>query len=389
MDYTNLRAEVAEAFRARYGAPPEILVRAPGRVNLIGEHTDYNGGFVLPMALERAAWLALRAREDDTVTVSSLELQDETSFRLSALERGEGWAEYLKGSAWALQEDGFRLRGFEGVLGSDVPLGAGLSSSAALELATMRAFAEVSGFPWQPKRVARLAQRAENAWVGAQTGIMDQLISACGEVGRALLIDCRSLELEAVALPAGTAVVIMDTATRHRHVASGYNDRRRQCEEAAAFFGVSALREVSLEAFRARAAALAEACGDAVCRRARHVVTENARTLAAAAAMRAGDAPALGRLMNESHASLQRDFEISSDKLDLMVSLARQQPGCLGARMTGGGFAGCAVALVREAEAPAFVAAVSRRYAAESGLEGAFYLSEGAAGASAERVHAP
>ncbi|ADI13987.1 galactokinase [Truepera radiovictrix] len=387
MRYTaDLRAEVTEAFKTRYGAPPEVLVRAPGRVNLIGEHTDYNDGFVLPMALERAAWLALRARPDDTVTVRSLELGDEVSFRLSALERGEGWAEYLKGSAWALQEDGFHLRGFEGVLRSDVPLGAGLSSSAALELATMRAFAEVSGFPWEPKRMARLAQRTENAWVGAQTGIMDQLISACGEAGRALLIDCRSLETEAVALPAGTAVVIMDTATRHKHVESGYNDRRRQCEEAAAFFGVRALRDVSLADFRAREEALAAACGDEVRRRARHVVSENARTLAAAAAMRAGDAPALGRLMDESHASMQGDFEISSSELDLMVSLARQQPGCLGARMTGGGFAGCAVALVREADAPALVAAVSQRYAAESGLEGAFYLSEGAAGASAERV---
>lgn len=385
-DTTDLRAEVTQAFREHYGAPPVVLVRAPGRVNLIGEHTDYNDGFVLPMALERAAWLALRARDGDTVTVRSLELDDETSFRLGAFERGEGWAEYLKGSAWALQEDGFSLRGFEGVLRSDVPLGAGLSSSAALELATMRAFAEVSGFTWEPKRMARLAQRTENAWVGAQTGIMDQLISACGEARRALLIDCRSLETEAVKLPEGTAVVIMDTATRHKHVESGYNDRRRQCEEAAAFFGVPALRDVTEQDFAARAAALRAACGDEVFRRARHVVSENARTLAAAEAMRRGDASSLGRLMDESHVSMRDDFEISSDKLDLMVSLARSQPGCLGARMTGGGFAGCAVALVREADAPAFAGVVSQRYAEATGLEGAFYISEGAAGASAERL---
>ncbi len=382
----NLQAEVIQAFETRFGTLPEVVVRAPGRVNLIGEHTDYNDGFVLPMAIEKAVWLALKPRADDLVEVHSLEQSSAARFELSSLERGEGWAEYLKGVAWALQQDGKTLSGWEGVLTSDVPLGAGLSSSAALELAALRAFAETSGFAWEPKSMARLAQRTENEWVGALTGIMDQLISACGEAGRALLIDCRSLETEAVPLPPETVVVVMDTATRHKHVESGYNDRRRECEEAAAFFGVAALRDVSQEDFDARAKGLADARGETVRRRAAHVVSENARTLAAAEAMRRGDAAALGRLMDQSHLSMQGDFEISSDQLDLMVSLAQSHAACLGARMTGGGFAGCAVALVTEAGATAFASEVGARYEHQSGLTPALYLCEGAAGVSSERL---
>jgi len=372
-----LSQKVTKAFEERFGTEPEAVVQAPGRVNLIGEHTDYNDGFVLPLALERATWLALRRREDSRVVVRSL-TRDEETFDLAALTKGEGWAEYLKGVAWALQEDGFALSGWEGVLDSDVPAGAGLSSSAALELATMQAFAVASGFPWEPKRMARLAQRAENEWVGAMTGIMDQLISACAQEGSALLIDCRSLETRSVPIPPDSAVVVMDTATRHRHVDSGYNDRRRQCEEAAAFFGVPALRDVSVEAFRARAGELPEPAR----RRARHVVTENARTEAAARAMQVGDADTLGRLMNESHESMRDDFEISSAELDLMVSLAQAEASCYGARMTGGGFAGCAVALVREADAGGFSERVAARYRERTRLEPALYICRGAPGAS-------
>jgi len=378
MEETKERA--VRAFEERFGAAPEVIVRAPGRVNLIGEHTDYNDGFVLPMAIERAAWLALRRVEGTTVWVRSLEMEGDASFDVRHLERGEGWAEYLKGVAWALQEDGETLRGWEGILTSDVPTGAGLSSSAALELATMRAFAEVSGFAWQPKRMARLAQRVENEWVGVSSGIMDQLISASGQEGKALLIDCRSLDLEPVPLPQGTAVVVLDTATRHEHVDSGYNERRRQCEEAARFFGVPALRDVSVEAFEARAGELDEV----IRRRARHVVTENVRTLEAAEAMRRGDAEALGKLMNASHASLKGDFEVSSPKLDLMAALARAQEGCYGARMTGGGFAGCAVALVEEGEAAAFSELVGARYEEETGLTPALYICTAQKGASLE-----
>lgn len=375
--HADLLRQVTEGFRKRYGAAPEAVVQAPGRVNLIGEHTDYNDGFVLPLALERATYLALRRRADSRVVIESLG-RGEASFDLGALKRGDGWAEYLKGVAWALQEDGFALSGWEGVLTGDVPGGAGLSSSAALELATMQAFAVASGFPWEPKRMARTAQRAENEWVGAMTGIMDQLISACGEAGSALLIDCRSLETRSVPIPPGTAVVVMDTATRHRHVDSGYNERRKSCEEAAAFFGVPALRDVDEARFRSRETDLAEPAR----RRARHIVTENARTEAAARAMLAGDAQTLGRLMSESHVSMRDDFEISSPELDKMVELAQAEGACYGARMTGGGFAGCAVALVREDGVAAFSEHVAALYRQATGLEPALYVCKGAAGAS-------
>ena len=373
----DLTEKVTQAFRERFGAEPEAVVQAPGRVNLIGEHTDYNDGFVLPLALERATYLALRRRADLKVLAISLG-RGETTFDLTSLERGKGWAEYLKGVAWALQEEGFTLSGWEGVLASDVPGGAGLSSSAALELAVMQAFSEASGFPWEPKRMARLAQRAENEWVGAMTGIMDQLISACGEAGSALLTDCRTLATRNVPIPAGTVVVVMDTATRHSHVDSGYNDRRRQCEEAAAFFGVPALRDVSEAAFRAREADLSEPAR----RRARHVITENDRTVAAAEAMQQGDAKTLGRLMSESHTSMRDDFEISSPELDQMVALAQAEAACYGARMTGGGFAGCAVALVREDAVNGFNETVAAAYQKATGLEPALYVCHGAAGAS-------
>ena len=373
----DLAAKVTSAFKELFGIEPGAVVQAPGRVNLIGEHTDYNDGFVLPLALERATYLALRRRTDGRVVVVSLE-KGETTFDLGSLEKGSGWAEYLKGVAWALQEDGFELSGWEGVLSSDVPAGSGLSSSAALELATMQAFAVASDFAWEPKRMARLAQRAENEWVGAMTGIMDQLISACGEAGSALLIDCRNLETTSVPVPPNSTVVVMDTTTRHRHAGGEYNERRRQCEEAAAFFGVPALRDVSMEQFRAREADLPEPAR----RRARHIITENARTVAAAEVMQRGDATALGKLMNLSHVSMRDDFEISSRELDLMVSLAQAESSCYGARMTGGGFAGCAVALVREADVSVFLEQVAACYEEATGLKPTLYVCRGAAGAS-------
>ena len=373
----DLAVKVVEAFKERFGTEPGAVVQAPGRVNLIGEHTDYNGGFVLPLALERATCLALRRRTDRRVVAVSLE-KGETTFDLGSLEKGNGWAEYLKGVAWALHEDGFELSGWEGVLSSDVPAGSGLSSSAALELASMQAFAVASDFVWEPKRMARLAQRAENEWVGAMTGIMDQLISACGEAGSALLIDCRSLETRSVPVPPNSTVVVMDTTTRHRHAGGEYNERRRQCEEAAAFFGVPALRDVSMAQFRAREEDLPEPAR----RRARHIITENARTVAAAAAMQQGDAAALGELMNLSHVSMRDDFEISSNELDLMVAAAQAEGSCYGARMTGGGFAGCAVALVREDDAGTFSERVAAQYEEKTGLEPALYVCRGAAGAS-------
>jgi len=375
----SLEQRVVQAFERRFAASPDFVVRAPGRVNLIGEHTDYNDGFVLPMAIDRAIWIALRPRDDDEVHVHSLEFSDSISFPLDALENTKsGWSEYLKGVAWSLQEAGYALQGWEGVVAGDVPRGAGLSSSAALELAAARAFAcAAPALPWAPKEIARLCQRAENEWVGVQCGIMDQMISAAGQADHALLIDCRSLETEAVPLPPGTVAVVLDTATRRGLVDSLYNERRAQCEAAAAFFGVPALRDVSVEQFRARAQALDEVKR----RRARHVVTENARTVRAVEMMRRGDADALGRLMDASHASLRDDFEVSSDELDQMVACARREEGCYGARMTGAGFGGSAVALVDEDAAEAFAEAVAACYRAATGIAPAVTICTATAGA--------
>ncbi|MDW8318887.1 MAG: galactokinase [Anaerolineae bacterium] len=375
----SLHTLVSTAFQARFGRPPAYVVRAPGRVNLIGEHTDYNDGFVLPMAIDRAVWIALSPRADRQVRVYSLDLKAEAAFDLDALSRGRpAWIEYLKGVAWALSEAGYPLAGWEGVVAGDVPRGAGLSSSAAIELATARAFQAASGFPWQGKEIALLCQRAENRWVGMNCGIMDQMISAVGRAGHALLIDCRTLETQAVPLPPATAVVVLDTATRRGLVDSAYNERRRQCEAAAAAFGVPALRDVTPE----RLAAEGHRLDPVTLRRARHVVTENARTLAAVEAMQKGDAVALGRLMDASHASLRYDFEVTNDALNTIVEIARGQPECYGARMTGAGFGGCAVALVRAEGAEAFGGRVAAAYRQATGLEPAVYVCAASDGAS-------
>lgn len=375
----SLHSYVVQAFQDRFGQPPAFVARAPGRVNLIGEHTDYNDGFVLPMAIDRGIWIALRPRSGPVVQIHSLDLDSTASFALDSMRHeSAGWVEYLQGVAWALQEAGHSLSGWEGVMAGNVPRGAGLSSSAALELATARAFQAVSGFPWDPPAMALLGQKAESQWVGVNCGIMDQMISAAGEADHALLIDCRSLATTSVPLPADAAVVVLDTATRRGLVDSAYNERRAQCEAAAAYFGVPALRDVTGERFAAKAGRL----DDVTYRRARHVISENARTLAAAEAMRAGDAVELGRLMDDSHVSLRDDFEVSGPALNHMVECAWEEPSCYGARMTGAGFAGCAVALVEAASVETFVARVAARYTARTDRTPAVYLCRASAGAS-------
>lgn len=373
-----LQTTVSSAFSTYFGAAPTFIVRAPGRVNLIGEHTDYNDGYALPMAIDRAIWIALRPRADRTVNIRSLDFNVWGEFELDTLERAKGWLEYPKGIAWALQDEGYTLAGWEGVMTSDIPRGSGLSSSAALELGIARAFEAVSDFSWNPVKMALIGQRCENDWVGANTGVMDQLISASGRAGYALKIDFRSLETEPYALPDGTAVVVMDTATRHSHTDSGYNERREQCEAAAAFFGVASLRDVSLEMFNARQAEM----DDTVRRRARHVISEDIRTLAAVAAMQRGDAVTLGKLMNASHDSLRDDFEVTNDALNIMVDCARGQAGCYGARMTGGGFGGCAVALVKQPVVADFVTAVTRCYETKTATAPSLYVCQATDGAS-------
>ena len=369
---------VIEVFESSFAEAPALVVRAPGRVNLIGEHTDYNDGFVMPLAIDRAVWIALSPSGDRSVRVRSVDFDASAAFDLDGFDRGgPGWLEYIKGIAWSLRDAGHDLGGWVGAVAGDVPLGAGLSSSAALEMAAARAFAAVSGLAWDPAAMAVAAQRAENRWVGVNCGIMDQLIAGVGRAGHAVLIDCRSLATRPVPLPAGAAVVVLDTATRRELVTSAYNERRTQCETASRTFGVRALRDVNEAEFERGAGAL----DDLTRRRARHVVTENGRTEAAAAAMAAGDAGRLGELMDQSHASLRDDFEVSSPALDTMVDAAREA-GCFGARMTGAGFGGCAVALVPADRTAAFTAQVSAAYTARTGLVPAVYVCQATDGAA-------
>lgn len=377
-----LQERVTTAFQEHFNAAPRYIVRAPGRVNLIGEHTDYNDGFVLPMAIDRATWIALSPRNDGHVEVHSLDFNESVEFSLADFKNEDaGWAEYIKGVAWALQEAGHRINGWNGVVAGDVPIGAGLSSSASIELATARAFAAISGVAWEPAKMALLSQKAENQWVGVNCGIMDQMISAAGVAGTALLIDCRTLETENVPLPADTVVVVLDTATRRGLVDSAYNERRSQCEAAAKTFGIKALRDISLADFERRAGELDEVTR----RRARHVISENERTLAAADAMKAGQAATLGELMNASHTSLRDDFEVSSEALDVMVEKAQAHKGCIGARMTGAGFGGCAVALVWADQAEAFAKEVGQAYTKATNLEPSIYICAPAQGAEVVR----
>ncbi len=370
---------VVQAFASHFNAKPDFLVRAPGRVNLIGEHTDYNDGFVLPMAIDRAVWIALRPRTDRRISLHSLDLGLSAAFELDSLRREDaGWIEYVKGMANELQVEGYKLQGWEGIMAADVPRGAGLSSSAAVEMAAARAFAAVSGFDWDALRIAKIGQRAENDWVGVKCGIMDQTASAASQAGHALFLDCRSLEIAHVPLPRDVAVVILDTSTRRGLADSSYNERRAQCEAAARFFGVKALRDVSKERLKAEGGKLEEV----VRRRARHIITENERVLQAVEAMRRDDPVALGKLFNASHASLRDDFEVTNDALNWIVESAQVQPACYGARMTGAGFGGCAVALVRQDSAEAFARAVGAEYGRKSGMEAKIYVcraSEGAA----------
>ncbi|MEC8183955.1 MAG: galactokinase [SAR324 cluster bacterium] len=361
---SNPRKRVIEEFKNLYNTDPSFLVRAPGRVNLIGEHTDYNDGFVLPMAFSQSIWIALSSQPNPEVELHSLDFEESVNVPLEEnYEKSRGWQEFLKGVLDILKQEGYSLSGWKGVAAGNVPIGAGLSSSAAFELAIARAFTSVGNWEWLPLEMARLCQRAENEWVGMNCGIMDQTISALGQAGNALFLDCRSLETLQVKMPDNLQIAVMDTGTRHELVDSAYNERRLQCEKAAAFFEVKALRDLSLENLRSSEKEL----DPVVFRRARHVVTENQRVLNFIKALENGTPEKAGQLMNESHHSLRDDFEVSSEALDLISECARESPGCYGARMTGGGFAGCGVALVDASHLQTFLSQVSKEYFSATG----------------------
>jgi len=373
---------VTASFRSAFQAAPSLVVRAPGRVNLIGEHTDYNDGFVLPCAIDFHTLIAARPRDDAVVRVVATDYGDAIDeFRLDVpiTPRPDAlWANYVRGVVKVLLQRGIALRGAEFAISGNVPQGAGLSSSAALEVATGQAFKSLQALSdLSATQLALIGQQAENQFVGMNCGIMDQLISARGEAGHALLIDCRSLEARAVPMPAGLAVMIVHSRVKRGLVESEYNTRRAQCEAAARHCGVKALRDVDGPMLETRAAGL-----DAVAlRRARHIVTENQRTLAAADALARGDLPALGVLMAESHTSMRDDFEITVPAIDQLVEIAQRAIGREGgARMTGGGFGGCVVAVLPEGRVDAVRAAIDADYRAPGGDAATVWVCRASAG---------
>jgi galactokinase len=364
-----IEERAARTYRERFAEEPELVASAPGRINLIGEHTDYNGGFVLPCAVGRRVAVAVGRGGNELYSTNF----DEA--RPMAGEKDSSWADYPRGVAWAIGEGGGEIEGFRAAFAGDLPLGAGLSSSAAIEAATALALDALFGLGMDRKELAVLCQRAENEFVGVRSGIMDQYASLLCREGAALLVDCRSLEAENVPLDlkgANLALLVCDTRVERGLADTGYNDRRAACERAAGTLGIEQLRD-------ARKEDLERLSGEEL-KRARHIVSENARVLEAVEALRAKNFQELGRLMYASHASMRDDFEISTPELDAFVELAKES-GAPGARLTGAGFGGCAIALVRDEEADALTRDALRAFAERGFEKPAFYEFLPAAGA--------
>jgi len=365
------------------------IIRAPGRVNLIGEHTDYNDGFVLPIAIDRDIWMAARARSDDKVNLHDLRLNLFSSFSLSDIKRSEMeeeiWANYPKGVMHFLQEEGYRLKGMDIALYGDVPQEAGLSSSAAFEMVTAMTCQVINELDIDPIDMIKLCQRAENEFVGVNCGIMDQFISRLGRKDSALLLDCRDLTYEHVPLDL-FKIIICDTRVKRGLVSSKYNTRREECNTATKllsqhYLGVKALRDISPPQFEEAKDNLPEI----VRKRCKHVVYENERTLKAVECLKKGDMEELGKAMSESHNSLRDDYEVSCPELDVMVEIASQVEGVIGARMTGAGFGGCTINLVEENRFEELIAAIEREYPQRTKLEPKIYICRAVNGAEEVR----
>lgn len=369
MTHANGSSGLLSRFKELFGAP-SLGYRAPGRVNLIGEHTDYNAGFVLPAAIGFWCWVAAAPREDDKLIIHSENLNETIEAQLDAnhLNRLRKWSDYPLGVASILQKSGYRLRGANLYVRGEIPLGAGLSSSAALEVGVACALLDLSGYQFERTKIAMLCQRAENEFVGARVGIMDQFVCCNAQAAHVLLLDCRSLEYRAVPFPDGVQLVVCNTLVKHEHGEGEYNLRRRECEEgvqklSTVLPGIHALRDVMLRDLENHRKLLS----DTVYRRCRHVITENERVPKAAAALESGDLASVGKLMAESHRSLRDDYEVSCPELDLIVDLAAKQPGVYGARMTGGGFGGCTVNIVDRAATAEFKQQITEQYSAATG----------------------
>jgi len=353
----------AARFAGRFGLAPAVHARAPGRVNLIGEHTDYNDGFVLPVATPQETEVLLAPRGDSLVRVWSAavpEARSEATYTVGAEVRTGGWIDYVAGVSASLREIGHPVGGCDAAIVSSVPIGAGLASSAALGVAMLRGLNDLYQLGLDGIDIARIAHRSETHFVGVPVGMMDQMAASLATCGAALFIDTRSLTFEHLTLPRESAMVVIDSGIAHANAASGYRTRRAECDEAARLLGVRTLRDVVSDRL--------DSCDlpGALCRRVRHVVTENDRVIRAVQALREDDAPAMGMLMNASHRSLRDDFEVSLPAIDRLVELAQSEPEIYGARMTGGGFGGAVVALARAAHANDVAQRIAARYTAGS-----------------------
>jgi galactokinase len=376
-----------QTFHDVYGGEPQIF-RAPGRVNLIGEHTDYNEGFVMPAAIEFSTWVAVAPGSESAIKVRSRSLEDAAAlFDLrDRLRPKHDWSDYVAGVIDQIRLTGQPLRGANILIDSNVPIGAGLSSSAAIEVAVGLALLTVNRLPFNRTELALLCQRAENQFVGMRCGIMDQFVSCNGRRDRALMLDCRSLEYKLLPLTPSTRMVICNTMVKHEHASGEYNLRRAACEKGVEILrqhlaNIRSLRDVSpemLERYR-------EKLPDVIYRRCRHVVTEDDRVERAAAMLEADDLKGFGNLMTASHQSLRDDYEVSCRELDVMVEIAAEQPGVYGARMTGGGFGGCTINLVAHNQAEDFKKQVAFAYEKQTGLKPEIYISAAADGATQVR----
>ena len=383
------RNRLVAEFKERYGRTPRLF-SAPGRVNIIGEHTDYNEGFVLPMAIDRRTFVAAAPREDGVVRVTAVVVNDAIEFRIdeTADLSAHKWAKYVAGVAWTLNGRGFALKGADMMIDSDVPIGGGLSSSAALEVATGKALVTIAGATIDPKELAQAGQQAEHDFVGAKVGIMDQLTATLGRQRHALLIDCRSLATTEISLAnLNSAIIVCNTNVKHELAASAYNQRRAECERGVELLRerlpkIRALRDVSAAEFEKYENELP----DPVRRRCRHVITENDRTLKAAEALERGDRERLGELMQASHESLRDDYQVSCRELDMMVEIASHREGVFGARMTGGGFGGCTINVVRESALEVFVDTVAKEYRAATQIDPDIYVVKADNGVREESI---
>lgn len=378
MTQHELQTKARNAFYARFQEEPEMIVRAPGRVNIIGEHTDYNDGFVLPVAVDRAAWLAVSPSKDALSHVRAIDMgNDDQAWNVDTVPvSGGGWADYPKGVVWAMLEEGFHPIPIRGALTSDVPVGAGMSSSAAIEVAFAYAWTQLSDIEMTLSDLALLCQKAENQYVGVNCGIMDQMISACGKAGHAMMLDTRTLERAYFSVPEGIAIIVANSMVRRSLTGSEYNARRAQCEQAVSVLQeydpeVKALRDVSPELLARHQSDLA----DVVYRRARHVVTENARVLQVSRDLYAGRIDHVGELLLEGHRSLRDDYEVSISELDTLVEAAAEVEGCYGARLTGAGFGGCIIALADEDAVADVTAHLIEVYEAKHDKEPTVYVT--------------